>query len=59
MQQVRLMTTKTVKRSITMTSEMHDLLVQIASRRGRKVTEVDLIREAINEYLERVMNYRQ
>lgn len=46
------MTIKTVKRSISMTSEMHDLLVQIAARRGREVTEVDLIREAINEYLE-------
>ena len=46
------MTAKTVKRSITMTSEMHDLLTQIVIRRGREVTEVDLIREAIGEYLE-------
>ena len=46
------MTGKTIKRSITMPSEMHDLLVQVAARRGREVTEVDLIREAIGEYLE-------
>lgn len=46
------MTGKTVKRSITMTSEMHNLLMQVAARRGRGVTEVDLIREAIDEFLE-------
>ncbi len=46
------MTGKTVKRSITMNSEMHDLLMQVAASRGRGVTEVDLIREAISEYLE-------
>ena len=42
------MPSKTVKRSITMTSEMHDLLMQVAARRGRGVTEVDLVREAID-----------
>ena len=46
------MTAKTVKRSITMNSEMHDLLMQVAARRGREVTEVDLVREAIDEYIE-------
>ncbi len=46
------MATKTVKRSISMTPEMHDLLAQSAARRGREVREVDLIRDAIRQYLD-------
>ncbi len=46
------MAAKTVRRSISMTPEMRDLLAQIAAKRGRDVTEVDLIREAIRHYLD-------
>ncbi len=46
------MATKTVRRSISMTPEMHDLLAQIAAKHGREVKEVDLIRDAIRRYLD-------
>ena len=46
------MATKTVRRTISMTPEMHDLLMQIVVKRERDVKEVDLIREAILEYLD-------
>jgi uncharacterized coiled-coil protein SlyX len=46
------MTTKTVRRSISMTPEMRDLLAQIAAKHGREVKEVDLIRDAIRQYLD-------
>ena len=46
------MATKTVRRSISMTPEMRDLLAQIAARHGRDVKENDLIRDAIRHYLD-------
>ena len=46
------MAAKTVKRSISMTPEMHDLLVQIVAKRDRDVTEASLIREAIRQFLD-------
>ncbi|MBW4439002.1 MAG: ribbon-helix-helix protein, CopG family [Pleurocapsa minor GSE-CHR-MK-17-07R] len=46
------MATKTIRRSISMTPEMHDLLAQIAARQGRDVNQNDLIREAIRHYLD-------
>lgn len=46
------MATKTVRRTISMTPEMHDLLRQLVAKRGRDVKEVDLIREAIRRYLD-------
>jgi len=46
------MVTKTVKRSISMTPEMHDLLAQIVAKRERDVTEASLIREAIRQFLD-------
>lgn len=46
------MATKTVRRSISMTPEMRDLLAQIAAKHGRDVTENDLIRDAIRHYLD-------
>ena len=46
------MATKTVKRSISMTPEMHDLLAQIVAKRERDVTEASLIREAIRQFLD-------
>jgi len=46
------MATKTVRRSISMTPEMRDLLAQIAAKHGRDVTENDLIRDAIRHYVD-------
>jgi predicted DNA-binding protein len=46
------MATKTIRRSISMTPEMRDLLTQIAAKHGRDVTENDLIRAAIRHYLD-------
>ena len=46
------MAAKTVRRSISMTPEMRDLLAQIAARHGRDITESHLIREAIRHYLD-------
>lgn len=44
--------TKTVRRTISMSAEMRDLLAQLVARQGRDVKEVDLIREAIRQYLD-------
>jgi len=44
--------TKSVRRSISMTPEMRDLLAQIAAKHGRDVKENDLIRDAIRHYLD-------
>lgn len=46
------MAAKTVKRSISMTPQMHDLLAQLVAKRDRDVTEASLIREAIRQYLD-------
>lgn len=46
------MAAKTVKRSISMTPEMHDLLAQLVAKRDRDVTEASLIREAIRQFLD-------
>jgi Arc/MetJ-type ribon-helix-helix transcriptional regulator len=46
------MATKTVRRSISMTPEMRDLLAQIVAKRGREVKENDVIRDAIRQYLD-------
>jgi hypothetical protein len=35
-----------------MAQEMHELLLQLATMRGQGVTEADLIREAIRQFLE-------
>lgn len=35
-----------------MSQEMHDVLMQLIGQRGRDVTEADLIREAIQEFLD-------
>jgi len=43
---------KTVRRSITMTQEMHERLILLVSKRDRTITEADLIREAIRRYLD-------
>lgn len=43
---------KNIKRSITMSEEMHALLNQIAAKHGRDITESHLIREAIRQFLD-------
>ena len=46
------MAAKTVKRSISMTPEMQDLLAQIVAKRDRDVTEASLIRDASRQFLD-------
>lgn len=46
------MATKSVRRSISMTPEMRDLLAQIAAKQGREVSENDIILDAIRHYLD-------
>ena len=46
------MAVKNVKRSLNISEEMHGLLLQLTAKRGRDVTESDIIREAIREYLD-------
>ena len=46
------MSNKTVRRSINITPEMRDMLAQIAAKQARDVTESDLIRDAIRQYLD-------
>ncbi|MDX2138477.1 MAG: hypothetical protein SF123_10315, partial [Chloroflexota bacterium] len=46
------MANKSVRRTISMTPEMRDLLAQIAAKHGREVRETDLIRDAIRHYLD-------
>ncbi len=43
---------KNIKRSVSMSEEMHALLTQIAAKRGRDITEAHLIREAIRQFLD-------
>jgi uncharacterized coiled-coil protein SlyX len=46
------MSRKTIRRSLTMTQEMHDRLVLLVIKHPRDTTEADLIREAIRAYLD-------
>lgn len=46
------MAKKTVRRSITMTQEMHDRLALLVSKQPRDTTEADLIRAAVRLYLD-------
>lgn len=41
-----------IKRSVWISQEMHELLRQHISKRGRKVNESEVIREAIRHYLD-------
>jgi len=45
--------TKTVRRSVAMTTDMRARLEQLLTRETRDVTEADLIRQAIREFLDR------
>jgi Arc/MetJ-type ribon-helix-helix transcriptional regulator len=45
--------TKTVRRSVAMTPQLRARLQQLLDKRGKDVTEADLIRQAIREYLDR------
>jgi Arc/MetJ-type ribon-helix-helix transcriptional regulator len=47
-----MMAKKTVRRSISMTQEMHDRLALLVSKQPRDTSEADLIREAIRLYLD-------
>ncbi|MBZ0293677.1 MAG: hypothetical protein K8L99_14005 [Anaerolineae bacterium] len=42
----------TARRSLSMTPAMRDRLAQLVSKQPRDVTEADLIREAIRQYLD-------
>lgn len=43
---------KTIRRSISMTPEMRDRLMLLASKQPRDTTEADIIRDAIRAYLD-------
>lgn len=43
---------KSVRRNLSMTPNMRDRLTQLVSKQPRDVTEADLIREAIRQYLD-------
>jgi Arc/MetJ-type ribon-helix-helix transcriptional regulator len=45
--------TKTVRRSIAMTPQLRARLQQLLDKQGKEVTEADLIRQAIREFLDR------
>jgi Arc/MetJ-type ribon-helix-helix transcriptional regulator len=45
--------TKTVRRSVAMTPQMRTRLQQLLEKETRDVTEADLIRQAIREFLDR------
>jgi Arc/MetJ-type ribon-helix-helix transcriptional regulator len=46
------MSSKVVRRSLAMTQEMRDRLQQLLNKRGREISESDLIREAIRHFLD-------
>jgi predicted DNA-binding protein len=46
------MSKKSVRRSLAMTPDMRDRLAQLVSKQPRNVTEADLIRQAIRQYLD-------
>lgn len=46
------MAKKTVRRSITMSQEMHDRLTLMVSKQPRDITEAEIIREAVRVYLD-------
>jgi len=43
---------KSVRMTISMTPEMHDLLMQIKNKQPRPVSEAEIIRQAIREYID-------
>lgn len=45
--------TKTVRRSVAMTPQMRARLQQLLEKETRDVTEADVIRQAIREFLDR------
>lgn len=46
------MSKKSVRRSLSMTPDMRDRLAQLVSKQPRNITEADLIRQAIRQYLD-------
>lgn len=45
--------TKTVRRSVAMTPQLRARLQQLIDKQDKEITEADLIRQAIREYLDR------
>jgi Arc/MetJ-type ribon-helix-helix transcriptional regulator len=45
--------TQTVRRSVAMTPHLRARLQQLLARQGQDITEADLIRQAIREFLDR------
>ena len=43
---------KSVRMTISMTPEMHDLILQIRNKQPRPVSEAEIIRQAIREYID-------
>jgi Arc/MetJ-type ribon-helix-helix transcriptional regulator len=46
-------TTYTTRRSVAMTPQLRARLQQLLAKQGKDVTEADLIRQAIREFLDR------
>ena len=46
------MAQKNMRRSVAMSQEMHDQLLQIVRQRGGTTTEADLVREALHQFLD-------
>ncbi len=45
--------TKTVRRSVAMTPQLRARLQQLIDQQDKEITEAELIRQAIREYLDR------
>ena len=46
------MSKKSVRMTISMTPEMHDLIMQLKAKQPRPISEAELIRQAIREFLD-------
>lgn len=46
------MASKNVRRSVSMSQEMHDQLMQLVRQRGGTTNEADLIREALHQFID-------
>lgn len=46
------MASKTFRRSLNLPPEMHEQLIQLVARQPRDVSEADLIRDALRQYLD-------
>src|SRR5215467_10356125 len=46
------MASKNIRRSVSMSQEMHDQLMQLVRQRGGTTNEADLIREALHQFID-------